>query len=127
MMESTLCQRTVRMKRIGTFRFQLFDHHFDMLNAELRCVNQFYLMRIADLHGLSSFQKWFAKIQAEKLERRRLAVAEQRDSTALVQVVDFAREQCLRRLLALANYHGYRSRDIDDRRHRLLHAQLVDA
>jgi hypothetical protein len=122
MMESTLYQRTVRMERIGTFRFQLFDHHFDMLNAELRCVNQFYLMRIADLHGLSSFQKWFAKMQSGKLERRRSAVAEQRHSTALVQVEDFARERRLRRLLALANYHGYRSSNIDDCRHGFLHA-----
>ena len=35
MMEPALCQRAVRMERIGTFRFQLFDHHFDMFNAEL--------------------------------------------------------------------------------------------
>jgi hypothetical protein len=35
MMESTLYQRAGRMKRIGTFRLQFFDRHFNMLNAEL--------------------------------------------------------------------------------------------
>jgi len=67
------------------------------------------------------------KYKRKKLVWGRSAVPEQRDSTALVQVADFAREWCLRRLRALANDRGYRSCDIDDRRHGLAYAQLVDA